>query len=573
MTGKYSQQCPELSVDDFDFGSIDFNAMGQDPFASTNANFNINDNVSMESLLGAFSGSFSLGDSAPAPSTRRPSGRNSVFDISYLASPRGTPQSRGSTPQGYVSPRSVVMPQLRHYSHNCPMLLEQCSNLSMNPVNPQMASMSPPMECFDSPGAALSANQQWNNPSLDLDFSDISFDNMPQQMTPMVPRDSVSSGRWTTSLGSSPEAQVRPLNSTSPMNRTVTRVNTSNEVNPHMPHLDRGKLQPGVIQRRTRKDKGADVNPEDFYGRPPPPPKSWGPKLDTGEGQFRYEYEGELKRGQYFSLPEMRMYLTGHPVRGYESKWVTREPRADEVTVYENGVSKSRAGLTLWIGWAPAQSGHRYPTRDSHKCRFADCAIKSHTIGSGDPQVIFDERMNEDGSMYDPYHNAGYIHLYCLEKYFDLMQLWEHLDVRLDTRAFQKEDQNWGSINYKHPSMTAVVHQWVDQQWPIYYQFKAERDSRRNMYRAKDQRVPSRPRSFDDFLTKRLVENHVANTPQGQIKQRNARKKGKEHAMDISMHLGNLDFVSSNRANRNASKGRGVADLQLNPYDMPSFGI
>ncbi|KAG8166098.1 hypothetical protein KVR01_004650 [Diaporthe batatas] len=67
--------------------------------------------------------------------------------------------------------------------------------------------------------------------------------------------------------------------------------------------------------------------------------------------------------------------------------------------------------------------GYRYPRgHESTRCRFARCPIGG-TIRSGQIRVCISEFADPRNEILDPYHNAGYAHLYCLEKYCNLPSL------------------------------------------------------------------------------------------------------------------------------------------------------
>lgn len=67
--------------------------------------------------------------------------------------------------------------------------------------------------------------------------------------------------------------------------------------------------------------------------------------------------------------------------------------------------------------------GYRYPRgHESTRCRFAKCPLDG-TIRSGQIRVCISEFADPRNEILDPYHNAGYTHLYCLEKFCNLHSL------------------------------------------------------------------------------------------------------------------------------------------------------
>jgi hypothetical protein len=142
---------------------------------------------------------------------------------------------------------------------------------------------------------------------------------------------------------------------------------------------------------------------------------------------FRYTEHGELAPGTTYSTQEIARYLLEHPLHKH------RQSAA--------GGGKSR--LRVWLQRVPADSARRYPTAASSQCRFAQCFAGDHKLRIGHFRVCFDElsaQAEAEGHehKHDPYLNAGYVHLYCLEQHMNLPRLVRRLGpdvVRPDTRA------------------------------------------------------------------------------------------------------------------------------------------
>lgn len=67
--------------------------------------------------------------------------------------------------------------------------------------------------------------------------------------------------------------------------------------------------------------------------------------------------------------------------------------------------------------------GYRYPRgHESTRCRFAKCPLNG-TIRPGQIRVCISEFADPRNEILDPYHNAGYTHLYCLENFCNLHSL------------------------------------------------------------------------------------------------------------------------------------------------------
>ncbi|KAI1417490.1 hypothetical protein F5Y13DRAFT_201069 [Hypoxylon sp. FL1857] len=270
-------------------------------------------------------------------------------------------------------------------------------------------------------------------------------------------------------------------------------------------------LRNDKLPRITRKNQ-KKPNPEDWYGPPLPPTDSWGPKDKSGRPLFRYTEFGELERGKTYSSKEMRWYLYGPKKHEEFFEFPERPPGIPEVK------KKVRQALTIWIGWVPPQSNDRYPYgAQSQRCRFADCPDPNHTIRSGFPRVIFDERMNMEGEAVDVFHNAGYAHLFCFEKHFDLIQAFIHLDVRPDDRSFKRED-NLSKLSRHYPEMQAELEYWWASEYPLYKVQGRNRD-----------------RSYAHTLSCRLVHHALEHSSEGRIKMRESRG-----GADMSKHGGDL---------------------------------
>ncbi|KAI1143756.1 hypothetical protein F5Y05DRAFT_407161 [Hypoxylon sp. FL0543] len=267
------------------------------------------------------------------------------------------------------------------------------------------------------------------------------------------------------------------------------------------------------IPRVTRRNQ-EKPNPRDWYGDPLPKPDSWGPEDKNGRRLFRYTDCGELERGRVYSVKEMRWYLYG-PKKTEEQFEFPKKPKT-----FPEVRGKVRQGLTIWVGWVAPQSNERYPFGpQSHRCRFADCPEPNNTIRTGFPRVIFDERHNVDGDAVDPFHNAGYAHLYCFERHFDLVQTMIHLDVRMDHRHFKREE-NLGKLSRNFPEIQSEVEDWWRDEFPAFQRLGKSRD-----------------RSYEHTLSYRIVCHSLEHASQGRIKMREMRG-----GADMSKHKGNLEL-------------------------------
>ncbi|KAK6865533.1 hypothetical protein PG995_002061 [Apiospora arundinis] len=348
-----------------------------------------------------------------------------------------------------------------------------------------------------------------------------------------------------------------PPSALSPVKRPTTQHQVNGEPAHTLKRRGSTDLVQGKIKRITRRNKGgpddARLISEQYYGNPPPPREAWGPMQKDGKPLFSYNRQGELARGRPFKLKEMKWYLFAKSPAGCKN-WVERTTEPGEVRRLE----KVRSGLTLWIGWTPAQSTDRYPNMNSNKCKFLDCAISSRTIKTGDPRVIFDERHNHNGQAIDPFYNAGYCHLYCLEKHFDILQLFDALDVRFDDRGFVREEFNLSALK---PDEQNACLRWVGKFWEEYMHWRRteyeparqERDrvrstSTKPLYPgALPPAAPERLRLWGDSLTHTLMRESLQLESQAKINQRKKRREVKPDSCDRDTHRGDLDFANQAR--------------------------
>ncbi|KAE8451208.1 hypothetical protein EG329_004372 [Mollisiaceae sp. DMI_Dod_QoI] len=184
-----------------------------------------------------------------------------------------------------------------------------------------------------------------------------------------------------------------------------------------------------------------NFDPSKFYEPLPSKPNAWGtinPKTD--EPLFQYTAFGDLNPLLTYTASQFSEYIASHPLNRIST-------------------TTKQSGLTLWIQTVPADSGRRYPNRASEKCRFAECPDSHRTIRKGDFRVAFDEQFSQSKTT-DPFHNAGYVHLFCLEKYLDFPQLCKDFNVRPDIRIL-REGKNKMAITRDHPSMENIVRKFI----------------------------------------------------------------------------------------------------------------
>jgi hypothetical protein len=187
-------------------------------------------------------------------------------------------------------------------------------------------------------------------------------------------------------------------------------------------------------------------------------------------------------------------------------------------------------GLTIWVQNTPADSSSRYPHKLSSKCRFTTCPIPANTIYKGDYRVCFDEWAWSDNKRIDPFHTAGYAHLFCMEEQLDFGQVCLNFVVKGDNRHFAAET-NKMAITRDYAEMLDIVDDFIAN--------------------ARPQPVPRPEAWFEKSLTKRLVKYHLANEP---IQRQGVRDARGGNSLD--KHLGNLRIKMINAVQIKAAKRR-----------------
>lgn len=258
------------------------------------------------------------------------------------------------------------------------------------------------------------------------------------------------------------------------------------------------------IPKNKRTENIARFDSDRYYLKIPMTPAAWGPiNKQTGEYLFQYSDYGELTPGKTYSRQEIRYYLANHPLHNSLS----------------NGrVDTKKSKLTLWIQHAPADRGGVYPNKElSSKCRFKECPVKNRTISKGWLRVCFDEQRNPSVVSSNPYHNAGYVHLYCLEEWLDFPQICKDFRVLPDTRTLH-EGKNPMAITKEFPSMAQIVTRFIveSKSW--------------------NEIGLTRPQNWYHYsLSSLLMEENLNNQPETR-----ARIQAKRGGNNISVHRGDL---------------------------------
>ncbi|TKA70745.1 hypothetical protein B0A49_07654 [Cryomyces minteri] len=270
----------------------------------------------------------------------------------------------------------------------------------------------------------LDFNQQLQEPaypSLPLSnrvtaapYSDAAMYSGPSFAPPMVD----SSAAYVVRVQQPAGALVDAFDTVTPAGgERATRKRTTGHLTTHFtvqkPFLDPRKpwVRPNCTTAgmNNRSGKIHEYDPEMVYKSLPSSAKAW----SGSNHSFEYNADGELYK-QTYSAEALNEFIHEHPI--------------------SEGFS-----LKLWIQKTPADSARRYLNYTSSKCRFADCPIPTKTIRQGHFRVALDERWHTHKETTDPFHVAGYVHLYCLERFTDFLEIVRRCDIEVDTRELADE--------------------------------------------------------------------------------------------------------------------------------------
>lgn len=290
------------------------------------------------------------------------------------------------------------------------------------------------------------------------------------------------------------------------------------KLDPKKPWIGKNYTSEG---KSVRSQKINNFNAEIVYNKPeaqlPPLGKSWTSSKGT---KFEYTEQGELMASTS-STEQMRQFIYEHP-------------------------RTKNCKLRLWVQVSPADSAKRYPCEDSSSCRFADCPMQKlgykGTITTGHLRVAFDEKWCKHGEESDPFVVAGYVHLYCLERFLDLPEICrlDHLKVKVDDRELAKEPNGkWAAaLGSKEPKISQIVREFIAaaESGPAgfaeSYPFYPIHDSAMNRF----------PKSHVDTLNHAVQEaRHL----------RSNREGGSKHsASNLASTLGDLEVFLEHKGNK-----------------------
>ncbi|MCJ1413161.1 hypothetical protein MMC19_007265 [Ptychographa xylographoides] len=247
---------------------------------------------------------------------------------------------------------------------------------------------------------------------------------------------------------------------------------------------------------------------------------------------FRYMITGELKNTVSYTTEQIYRFLYNNP-----------------------GTSqiKEDSTLILWIQRLPSDSNDRYGGSETSRCRFEECCGKAGLIGQGHIRVAFDE-LSSTRSNHNPMHNAGYVHLYCIEKLLDFPKICCDLKVQVDERHLPHEiPKHKGTNPMQLPDRDTRIEakRWI----------KESEETNGHPLGYPHYTTPNRP--FEGTLCSNLTEIMLRN--ESKVRKRQQAERGGARLSTICGHRGNLEIEAPARdMTRRTQKGtkRGVAELR-----------
>jgi hypothetical protein len=258
------------------------------------------------------------------------------------------------------------------------------------------------------------------------------------------------------------------------------------------------------------------------------------PWIGDAGTMFKYSKDGELTPKDRFTIDQIAEFLQSHPLN---------HPRVEYGrTNYQD------SHLTLWLQRVPADSASRYPSQKvGAQCRYAHCPTNSLRTGE------FRVTMSEDwlyqtapDFRYDPFHNAGYMHLYCLEKIFNIVDIASRFNFKPDLRTFTNDKADkMMALHRDGEGILKVLDDYLQQD-------EQQIDEYSRLITPEDSSA-----WFMHSLTRALTVWHVTEGKKNTQKQ--AESRG---GFDISKHLGDLMLQAERTAKRKEKRQRDKAKAQ-----------
>ncbi|KAF2194512.1 hypothetical protein K469DRAFT_686533 [Zopfia rhizophila CBS 207.26] len=228
-------------------------------------------------------------------------------------------------------------------------------------------------------------------------------------------------------------------------------------------------------------------------------------------------------------------------------------PRQIKEFILEYPRDKPKAKLKLWIQKGPTDSARRYPTTTWSKCRFRDCPAQIHQTGTilhGHYRVAFDETWYRDRENVDPFLTAGYVHLYCMERFLNFADICRRADVEVDTRALTSEPNARFAATLAGAPEAGVAQKFIE----LCRRGKLHKDDDFKHYPDHSQYRFGEPKPHENTLTYHMTDMKAKSRPRAQRKQFEDRGLKNSHIM---VNKGDLEMIfAEKKAQRKKPKSR-----------------
>ncbi|MCJ1454214.1 hypothetical protein MMC28_004565 [Mycoblastus sanguinarius] len=229
---------------------------------------------------------------------------------------------------------------------------------------------------------------------------------------------------------------------------------------------------------------------------------------------FKYDQTGELKPSRLYTPAKLNHFLFNHPH-------------------HEGLVDRTVSALTLRIGRNPPQSRARYPTQLSHRCRCTACPAANNSITQGQICITLDE-LSQTNPDHDPYLNAGYLHLFCAQKFLDFDRIVLELDIVCETRKLHKEPRGKNLMRLGTSAEERCVKRFLE--------------ASRAGEIVHDPCLSQEDRPYEGSLCHRLAVTKLRETPPSVSDQWAARERVAGYkGSTLMLHKGNLEVEAETR--------------------------
>lgn len=154
---------------------------------------------------------------------------------------------------------------------------------------------------------------------------------------------------------------------------------------------------------------------------------------------FEYTKDGELDPSRLYSAEEINRFLFTH-------------------VLHQGQRNLKESPLRLRVHKTPASSAKRFPS--GLKCRFQGCPMR--TINQGQLLIVVDE-LSVQYPDHDPFLNAAYYHLYCIERYCNFAEICAKLNVSAKGRDTRKEKGRRNRFVFTLDEEIRVIEDFVSQ--------------------------------------------------------------------------------------------------------------